>query len=56
MRMVFQNGFLLRPDGPGLGITLNDEIEEKYRFDESDVYSCKTLDFEKPSENYWERN
>jgi L-alanine-DL-glutamate epimerase-like enolase superfamily enzyme len=53
---VINNGYLLRPDGPGLGITLNDEIEEKYRFDETAVYSCKTLDFDKPSESYWGKN
>ena len=50
------NGFLLRPDGVGLGITFNDEIENKYRFDEKAVYSCKTLDRGKPPESYWEEN
>ena len=50
------NGFLLRPDGAGLGITFNDEIENKYRFDETAVYSCKTLDRGKPPESYWEEN
>ena len=50
------NGFLLRPDEAGLGITFNDEIENKYRFDETAVYSCKTLDRGKPPESYWEEN
>ena len=50
------NGFLLRPDGAGLGITFNDEIENKYRFDETAVYSFKTLDRGKPPESYWEEN
>ena len=29
-----RNGFLLRPDTPGLGITWNESIEKKYPFDE----------------------
>ena len=36
--------------------TNNDEIENKYRFDETAVYSCKTLDRGKPPESYWEEN
>ena len=53
---VIENGFLLRPDTPGLGITWNESIENKYPFDESAVYSCKTLDRGKPPESYWEEN
>ena len=47
------DGYLKRPDSPGLGITLNEEIEKKYPFDETAVYSCKTLDRGKPPESYW---
>ena len=32
---AIENGFLLRPDSPGLGITWNESIENKYPFDES---------------------
>ena len=50
---AIEKGYLLRPDGPGLGITFSEEIEEKYRFDQTAVYSCKTLDRGKPLESYW---
>ena len=51
MRII--QGQLLRPDAPGLGVTLTEDIEERYPFDETAVYSCKTLHRGKPPDAYW---
>ena len=51
--MTIKRGRLLRPDNPGLGVTLTEEIERRYPFDETAVYSCKILDRGKPPEEYW---
>ena len=51
--LKISQGQLQRPDGPGLGVTLTAEIEDRYPFDETAVYSCKPLDRGKPPETYW---
>ena len=47
------NGFLNRPSSPGIGITMNENIENKYKFDESAVYSCVVVDRGQPDDDYW---
>ena len=47
------NGFLNRPISPGIGITMNENIENKYKFDESAVYSCVVVDRGQPDDEYW---
>ena len=48
-----ENGFLLRPEKPGIGITMNKIIENKYKFDENAVYSCVVVDRGQPEDDYW---
>ena len=31
-RVVFEDGFIMIPDGPGLGIELNEDVLEKYPY------------------------
>jgi L-alanine-DL-glutamate epimerase-like enolase superfamily enzyme len=47
------DGFLIRPNGPGIGITMNENIENKYKFDETAVYSCVVVDRGQPDDDYW---
>ena len=47
------DGCLIRPKKPGIGITMNDNIEKKYKFDESAVYSCVVVDRGQPNDDYW---
>jgi len=46
-------GDLIRPTVPGLGLTLTGEMEARYPFDESAVYSCALIDFGPPPDTYW---
>ena len=48
-----ENGFLLRPEKPGLGISMNKTVEKKYKFDENAVYSCVVVDRGQPKDDYW---
>ena len=48
-----ENGQLFRPTAPGLGLTLTPEMEARYPFDESAVYSCALIDFGPPPDSYW---
>lgn len=48
------NGHLLRPTDPGLGLTLTPEMEARYPFDESAVYSCVLTDWGPPPDSYWQ--
>ncbi len=50
------DGELLRPTAPGLGLTLTLEMEERYPFDETAVYSCALIDFGPPPDGYWARD
>lgn len=50
-----ENGRLLCPSQPGLGLTLTPEMEARYPFDESAVYSCMLTDFGPPPDEYWAR-
>ena len=42
------------PAAPGIGVTLTDEIEARYPFDETAVYSCMLSDWGPPPDSYWE--
>ncbi|WP_282608576.1 mandelate racemase/muconate lactonizing enzyme family protein [Pelagibius sp. Alg239-R121] len=48
-------GRLLRPTAPGLGITLSPEIEARYPFDETAVYSCMLNDWGPPPDDSWKQ-
>jgi L-alanine-DL-glutamate epimerase-like enolase superfamily enzyme len=50
------DGQLLRPTAPGLGLTLTPEMEARYPFDETAVYSCALIDFGPPPDRYWMRD
>ena len=50
-----ENGRLLRPTAPGLGLRLTPEMEARYPFDETAVYSCALIDFGPPPDAYWQR-
>ena len=50
---VIEEGHLLRPTAPGLGITLTPEIEARYPFDESAVYSCMPTGWEPATDETW---
>lgn len=50
------DGHLIRPTAPGLGLTLTPEMEARYPFDETAVYSCALIDFGPPPDNYWARS
>jgi L-alanine-DL-glutamate epimerase-like enolase superfamily enzyme len=47
------DGQLLRPATPGIGVTLTPEMEARYPFDPSAVYSCALIDFGPPPDSYW---
>lgn len=47
------DGRLLRPTAPGLGLTLTPEIEARYPFDPTAVYSCVLTDWGPPPDSYW---
>jgi L-alanine-DL-glutamate epimerase-like enolase superfamily enzyme len=48
-----EKGRLLRPTAFGLGLTLTSEMEARYPFDETAVYSCALIDFGPPPDSYW---
>ncbi len=47
------DGELLRPTAAGLGLTLTPDMEARYPFDETAVYSCALIDFGPPPDSYW---
>jgi hypothetical protein len=47
------NGKLSRPGASGLGISLSSDIENRYPFDPSAVYSCALIDVYQPPDSYW---
>ena len=49
------DGELLRPTASGLGLTLTPEMEARYPFDETAVYSCALIDFGPPPDIYWSK-
>ena len=51
-----EDGDLIRPTAPGLGLTLTPEMEARYSFDETAVYSCALIDFGPPPDSYWAEN
>jgi L-alanine-DL-glutamate epimerase-like enolase superfamily enzyme len=50
-----EKGRLILPTAPGLGLTLTPEIESRYPFDETAVYSCVLNDWGPPPDSYWYR-
>ena len=46
-------GRLIRPTAPGIGVTLTPEMEARYPFDPTAVYSCALIDFGPPPDEYW---
>lgn len=50
-----KSGRLIRPAAPGLGLTLTPQIEERYPFDETAVYSCVLNDTGPPADEYWQQ-
>ncbi|WNJ92648.1 mandelate racemase/muconate lactonizing enzyme family protein [Bosea sp. 685] len=48
-----EKGRLLRPTAPGLGLTLTPEMEARYPFDGSAVYSCVLNDWDPPPDDHW---
>lgn len=48
-------GRLIKPTAPGLGVTLTPEMEARYPFDDSAVYSCVLRDWGPPPDEYWKR-
>jgi len=50
-----ERGRLLRPSAPGLGVTLTPEMEARYPFDETAVYSCMLHDWGPPPDETWKR-
>lgn len=47
------DGRLTRPTAPGIGVTLTPEMEARYPFDPTAVYSCALIDFGPPPDEYW---
>ncbi len=47
-------GRIRRPDAPGIGVTLTAEMEARYPFDETAVYSCMLQDYGPPPDSYWQ--
>ena len=50
-----EGGHLIRPTAPGLGLTLTPEMEARYPFDETAVYSCMLHDWGPPPDEDWKR-
>jgi len=48
-----ENGELVRPTAPGIGVTLTREMEARYPFDASAVYCCMLHDWGPPPDEYW---
>jgi L-alanine-DL-glutamate epimerase-like enolase superfamily enzyme len=47
------DGKLSRPTASGLGVSLSPDMERRYAFDPSAVYSCALLDVYQPPDSYW---
>ncbi len=50
-----EKGHLHKPTAPGIGVTLTPEMEARYPFDKSAVYSCMLHDWGPPPDEYWRR-
>lgn len=50
-----EQGRLIRPTAPGLGLTLTPDIEARYPFDDTAVYSCMLQDYGPPPDDSWKR-
>ena len=46
-------GRLVKPTAPGIGTTLTPEMEVRYPFDETAVYSCMLHNWGPPPDHYW---
>lgn len=47
------DGRLVRPTASGIGVTLTPDMEVRYPFDPTAVYSCALIDFGPPPDEYW---
>jgi L-alanine-DL-glutamate epimerase-like enolase superfamily enzyme len=50
---IISAGRLVRPTAPGLGVTLTPEMEAKYPFDPTAVYSCLLQELHPPADESW---
>ena len=48
-----ENGRLLKPASFGIGITMDEQVEKKFKFDSTAVYSCLLTDRGQPQDDYW---
>ncbi|MCY4141332.1 MAG: mandelate racemase/muconate lactonizing enzyme family protein [Rhodobacteraceae bacterium] len=48
-----RDGRLGLPEAPGIGVTLTPELEARYPFDPTAVYSCILQDYARNPEDYW---
>lgn len=51
--LVLEDGHLLCPQRPGLGIEITESTEQRYPYDPQAVYSCKLLDRGQPPDEAW---
>jgi L-alanine-DL-glutamate epimerase-like enolase superfamily enzyme len=49
----FENGHIICPKTPGIGIEITPEIEKEFPYDPKAVYSCKLLNRGAPSDESW---
>lgn len=47
-------GRVVRPDAPGIGVTLTAGMEARYPYDDKAVYSCMLHDWGPPPDSYWQ--
>ncbi|MDE2789705.1 MAG: mandelate racemase/muconate lactonizing enzyme family protein [Paracoccaceae bacterium] len=50
---LISGGRLRLPDAPGIGVTLTPDMEARYPFDPSAVYSCILQDFIRNPDDHW---
>jgi L-alanine-DL-glutamate epimerase-like enolase superfamily enzyme len=50
---TIKNGRLLKPSGFGIGITMDERVEKKFKFDPTAVYSCLLAERGQPQDDYW---
>lgn len=52
---TIEKGRLKRPTAAGIGVGLSPEMEARYPFDDTAVYSCMLNDWGPPPDDYWQR-
>jgi len=51
---IIEDGRLVKPTAAGIGTTLTPDMEARYPFDPSAVYSCMLTDWGPPPDSYWQ--